>query len=73
MTCLHISIEQIKGKTFRISCNNLRREDANEAEISHANLIEKLIGNCVIPIISEKILSKETIKSDMMDAPKGES
>ena len=37
MVCLHISIEHTGGDGYRMTCDNLRREDATAKEVAMAN------------------------------------
>ena len=69
MVSLHISIEAVgdEGK-YRMSCDNLRREDATENEKGMANLLEKVIGEFMKAIADKIYMFKQT-----QDGPLAES
>jgi hypothetical protein len=62
MTVLHVSIACADGKRFKIKSDNLRREDANEAEIAMANILEQTI----LAVI--KTIPGEIVKEDVMQS-----
>jgi len=69
MVALHISIEAVgdEGK-YRMSCDNLRREDATEKEKGMANLLEKAMGEFMKAIADKVYMFKQS-----QDGPLAES
>ena len=60
MTCLHVSITNDGGTEYRMTCDNLRREDATEKEIAMANTVEQIIGEALKAIADQVKLFKQT-------------
>jgi hypothetical protein len=56
MTALHVSIKEISPGRFNMTCDNLRREDANDREVAMANAIESVLGETVKALASDIIL-----------------
>lgn len=62
MTCLHVSITNDGGEGYRMTCDNLRREDATDKEIAMANLVEQIIGE-TMKSIADKVKSFKQTQS----------
>ena len=60
MTCLHVSITNDGGIGYRMTCDNLRREDATEKEIAMANTVEQIIGEALKAIADQVKSFKQT-------------
>lgn len=62
MTALHVTISSTDGKHFRMTSDNLRREDATEPEIAMANVIENALA-MIQKSMAETIYSYEKNQS----------
>ena len=56
MTALLISISSEDGKRFKVQCDNMRREDATDAEIAMANLFERFEMGFIKEVVADKII-----------------
>lgn len=57
MVALNVRIRQIKKSKFEISCDNLKREDATDDEVSMANKCEVILREA-LRLLAEKVYSE---------------